>query len=41
MCPFQWEVGVTEMEELQRSEAVVEGQDPSEQRHLEGLVHAV
>lgn len=38
---FQWEVGVSKVEEFQRPEAPVERQDPAQQCHLAGVVHAV
>lgn len=38
---FQTEADVAQMESLQRDQAAMEGQDPTEQRHLEMLAHAV
>lgn len=38
---FQWEVGISKVEEFQRPKAPVERQNPAQQRHLAGLVHAV
>lgn len=38
---FQTEADIAQMESLQRDQAAMEGQDPTEQRHLEMLAHAV
>ena len=38
---FQWDVGISQMEKLQRSKTALERQDPSQQRHMESLVYAV
>lgn len=38
---FQWEISVSKVEKLQGPEAPVAGQDPAQQRHLAGMVHAV
>lgn len=38
---FQWQVGVSKMEELQRAKITLERQDPPEQRHMESLVYTV
>lgn len=38
---LQWKVSVSKVEELQGPEVAVERQNSPEQRHLEGLVHAM
>lgn len=38
---FQWQVGVSKMEELQRVKVTLERQDTAEQRHMESLVYTV
>lgn len=38
---FQWEISISKVEKFQGPEAPVEGQDPAQQRHLEGVVYAV
>jgi hypothetical protein len=38
---FQWEISVSKVEKFQGPEAPVAGQDPAQQRHLEGMVYAV
>lgn len=38
---LQWQVNVTQMEELQGDQGATEGKDSSQQHHLEGVAYAM